>query len=246
MRNWLALSAACLLTWAPPAFSYRPFDLTDADIVDEGEFELELGPVGYVHKGSDGFLIAPAVVGNLGIGGEREIVLEGKLSTPLNNTAGPQTVLEDTALFLKQLHRRGSLQDGSGISIASECGVLLPEIHGESGTGASCVGIVSQRWPATTVHLNVGFALDREHNWNRTLGAIMEGPREWMIRPALELIAERNTSGAWTNSALVGVIWPAQEHLSFDFGVRATRSDDQNSYEIRAGLTWGFSLEKNK
>ena len=102
----IVLSAVCLLTWAPLAFPYRPFDLTDADVVDEGEFELELGPVGYVREGSDRFLIAPAVIGNLGIAAGREIVLEGKLRTPVDHTPGSQTSLEDAALSLKQVHRR--------------------------------------------------------------------------------------------------------------------------------------------
>ena len=241
LRYRIALSTACLLLWPPCAFPYRPFDLTDADVAAEREFELELG-VGHLREGPDKFLIAPAVVGNLGIAGGREIVLEGKLSTPLHNTGDSQSALEDTALSLKQLHRIGSLQDGTGVSIASECGVLLPEIHGASRTGASCFGIVSQRWPAASVHLNAGLALDREHNWNRTLGGIVEGPHEWTVRPALELIAERNSSGSQTNSALVGMIWQKRESLAFDFGVRAARSDGEDIYEVRAGLTWGFDV----
>ena len=245
-RVWMVFSAICLWSWSPAAFPYRPFDQTDADVADEGEFELELGPVGYVREGSDKFLIAPALVGNLGIAQGREIVLEGKLSTPVNGTSGSQTSLEDVALSLKQVHRQGSLQDGSGVSVASECGVLLPGIHAESGTGARCTGIVSQRWPEATIHLNAGLAFDREHNWNRIFGGILEGPHEWTVRPALELIAERNNNGSSTNSALAALIWRKQENLSFDLGVRAARTDDQDVYEIRAGLTWGFSVGKGK
>jgi len=239
------LSVACLMFASTPAHAYRPFDLTDADVADGGEIELELG-VAHVREGSDKFLIAPAMVGNLGIGAGREIVLEGKLSTPLHNAEESQSVLEDTALSLKQVHRRGSLQDGTGISIASECGVLLPEIHGDSHTGASCLGIASRRWPMATVHLNVGLALDREHNWERTFGGIVEGPHNWAVRPALELVAERNNAGSRTNSALVGAIWEARDGLAFDLGVRAARADGLDVYEVRAGLTWGFSVRNNK
>jgi hypothetical protein len=226
---------------APPAHAYRPFDLTDADVTDEGELELELG-VAHLREGSDRFLIAPAVVGNLGITGGREVVLEGKLRTPLHDAEESQSILEDTALSLKQLHRRGSLQDGAGVSVASECGVLLPEVHGDSHTGASCLGVASQRWSMATVHLNIGLALDREHNWERTFGGIVEGPHDWAVRPALELIAERNNTGSQTNSALVGLIWQAQEDLAFDLGARAARADGQDVYEVRAGLTWGLSV----
>ena len=80
--------------------------MTDADVADEGEFEIELGPVGYLREGPARFLIAPAVVGNLGIAGERELVVEARLSTPLNDAAGSQSVLEDTKFSLKQVHRR--------------------------------------------------------------------------------------------------------------------------------------------
>ena len=79
-----------------------------------------------------------------------------------------------SALSLKQMYRCGSLQDDAGVSIASECGVLLPGIHAQLGTGASCTGIASRQWPETTIHLNAGSAYDREHSWNRTLGGIIE------------------------------------------------------------------------
>jgi hypothetical protein len=97
-----------------------------------------------------------------------------------------------------------------------------------------------------TVHLNVGLALDREHNWARTFGGIVEGPHDWAVRPALELVAERVNAGPSTNSALVAAIWQAQEDLAFDLGVRAARVDGLDVYEVRAGLTWGFSMRKNK
>jgi len=40
-----------------PAFAYRPFDLTDADVAADGKFELELG-ISHLRKGPDKFLIA--------------------------------------------------------------------------------------------------------------------------------------------------------------------------------------------
>lgn len=231
----------CAAIWSPAALGYRPFDSTDASVAGPGEFELEFGPVAHLREGRERSWIAPATIANFGISGDREIVLEGKLKTLQGDLSeGSRTSLVDTALSLKQVHRRGTLQDGTGPSVASECGMLLPTIRGESGVGATCAGIVSQRWQAATVHLNGAVALTREHNWNRFLGVIIEGPYEWRVRPVLETFAERDNAGSRTNSALLGLIWRSRENLSFDVGVRAARSNDQNVTEIRAGLTWSF------
>ena len=241
---WRIVLSSCLLClpiWTPDAFAYRPFDSTDASVAGPGEFELELGPVGYRREGRAKLWVAPAAIANFGISDDREIVVEGKLVTVQGDAVdGPRTSLVDTALSLKQIHRRGTLQDGIGPSVASECGMLLPTIRGESGAGASCAGIVSQRWPSATVHLNGAVARTREHTWNRFLGVIIEGPYEWRVRPVLEIFTERDTSGSRTKSALVGLIWRSRKNLSFDLGVRAARSNDRNISEVSAGFTWSF------
>lgn len=240
------MCAFCAAAQALPAWAYRPFDGTDASVADEREFELELSPLGYLREGSAKSLIVPAVVANYGLPGEREIVLEGKVAKPRSDAdaADARTSLTDTALSLKQVHRRGSLQDATGVSVASECGVLLPTLHAESGTGASCALIGSQRWTAATVHLNGALAFNRAHRWNRFLGAIVEGPNEWAVRPVAEVFTEREVAGAQTRSGLLGVIWRVDENLSFDFGVRVARSEDTRIHEIRAGLTWTLATRK--
>ena len=239
----LAVPAIVLPAWSLPALAYRPFDSTDADVAPAGEFELEFGPAGYLRQGAEHLLVAPAVIGNLGITEEREIVLEGKLKTPLNTAAGSHSVLDETALSLKQVHRVGSLQEAAGPSMASECSVLLPTIHGESGSGAGCFGLISQRWRATTVHFNAGLAFDRDHRWDKIVSGILEGPYHWTVRPALEIFTEHNGGGTQTNSALIALIWRQQDNLSFDVGLRAARSAGEDVYEARAGLTWSFAVE---
>jgi hypothetical protein len=235
----------CLPIWAPDAFALRPYDSTDASVAGPGEFELELGPVGYLREGPGKSLIAPAVIANFGISGDREIVLEGKLKTLQGDSSeGYRTSLVDTALSLKQVHRRGSLQDGTGLSVASECGILLPTIHGESGAGAICALIGSQRWTTATIHLNGALVFNREHRWNRFFGAIIEGPNEWTTRPVAEFFTEQEVGGAQTRSGLLGIIWRTDEDLSFDFGVRLARTGDTRIHEVRAGLTWTFSSAK--
>ena len=238
----MSVIAVLLPLWAMPAHAYRPFDSTDAGVADEGEFDLEFGPAGYLREGPHKFLVAPAVVANFGIQRDRELVLEGRLLTPIERS-GSQSVFGDTMLSLKQVHRRGSLQDGSGLSIASECSVLLPEVNRESRTGALCYGIASQRFANATVHLNLGFGLEREHDWQRSAGVIVEGPAEWVVRPVTEVLAVRNNAGGYANSALIGVIWQARENLAFDFAIRGGRTDSEELREVRLGLTWGFSTK---
>jgi hypothetical protein len=43
-------------------------------------------------------------------------------------------------------------------------------------------------------------------------------------------------------SGLAGAIWQVREGVSLDIGLRTARIEDQNAFEIRAGLTWGASL----
>lgn len=238
----LLMAVAC-----PPALAYRPFDGTDASVADDDEFELELGPLGRLREGGEHSWLGPTFVANWGLAHDRELVLEGKIKT-LSGDLDPgvaRTSLVDTALSLKQLHRRGSLQDGgTGWSIASECGILLPEIHGESRTGATCAGIISQRWDAGTVHVNAALSYNRQHTWRQFFGGIVEGPAAWTVRPVAELFTEHEAGGTRTHSALAGLIWRAHENLSLDVGMRSAKSGDEHVREIRAGLTWSMSFKK--
>jgi hypothetical protein len=70
--------AVLLLTgsWSPATWAYRPFDGTDADVAEEGTFELELAPVGYVHQPSYDALVVPSLVLNQGIDDDVELVLQ--------------------------------------------------------------------------------------------------------------------------------------------------------------------------
>lgn len=242
-RSTTAALGLIVLLACGPAGAYRPFDSTDADVADDGDFELELGPIGHLREGASKFRVAPAVIANLGLPDDRELVLEGRGKAPMGSGTGePPFAFGDTALSLKQIHRRGALQDSSGPSVASECGVLLAEIRGAPGTGAGCIGIVSHRTPWATGHVNGGAFLDRDHNWKRVLGVIVEGPYAWKVRPVLEVLAERNSSGAWANAGLIGLIWRAQDDLSFDVAIRAVRTNAEPVYEWRAGLTWAFQV----
>jgi hypothetical protein len=45
--TWLAVVTALAST---PASAYRPFNQTDAAVAEQGEFEIELGPVDYIEQ----------------------------------------------------------------------------------------------------------------------------------------------------------------------------------------------------
>jgi hypothetical protein len=234
-----------LVAGADAALAYRPFDSTDADVAHPGEFELEFGPAGRLREGDKKFLVAPAAIANVGLEGDRELVIQGQREVGLNRDPGePHSVLVDNGVFIKQVLRRGVLQDAAGPSVATEYGFLLPSINGPHGTGFSAAGIVSQRWESATVHLNAALAMTREHEPDLFLGAILEGPSSWTVRPVAEIFTEQARGGARINSRLVGAIWKVRDGLSFDVGLRSAQGGSEPIHELRLGLTWAFAFKK--
>ena len=243
-----AVVFAALLAMAHmPAWGYRPFDGTDGDVAKPGEFELELGPVGRLREGGRRFLVAPAVVANFGLPGARELVIEGRREVARQAEPDePHSALVDDGVFVKQLLRKGALQEEGGPSVATEYGVLLPDVHGEHGAGMSLAGIVSQRVERITVHLNGAFAYTRRHEPDLFLGAILEGPGAWRVRPVAEIFTERGRAGERTDSVLLGAIWRAREDLSLDAGIRSARAGAAAVHELRIGLTWAFPYRRER
>jgi hypothetical protein len=236
----LALGVALL---SAPALAYRPFDSTDADVAKVGELEFEIGPIGYLREEQDRFVVAPAIIANAGILERWELVLEGRNRIRTPAVAGePRDELGDTALSLKTLLREGSMQEGSGLSVASEIGTLLPTMEPETGFGATGALIVSHRTGLGAAHLNGGAFLGRTHHPGVFSGLILEGPLSWPVRPVVEGFFEREFTVTTTASALVGFIYKASHNLSFDGAFREGRSFDMRLVEVRAGLTWAFEL----
>jgi hypothetical protein len=247
MRRVLQLLAFLLMQagYAQLALAYRPFDSTDADVAKPGEFELELGPVQRLREGPKRFLHAPAVVANIGMSQDRELVVEGRREVALDREPGEaRSALVDNGVSIKQVLRRGVLQDEQGPSVAAEFGVLLPSVHGEHGTGLSAAGVVSQRWSAATVHLNAALTWTREHVPGIFTGVILEGPYSWRVRPVAEVFTEHASGSARVMSGLVGGIWRVRDGLSFDVGLRSAHAGDEPIHELRLGLTWAFSFRK--
>jgi hypothetical protein len=240
----LVLAAIMLAgAWTAPAYAYRPFDGTDGDVAEAGVYELEFSPLGYLRHGTGRTLMGPAIVNNFGLPHDFELVIEGRMEHDIGQTDGFRNRFGDTAISVKHILRRGSLQEESGLSIAMECAALLPESHGDRGTGAACDTIASQKFGAATVHLNVELARNRDKSNGRFVGVIVEGSGE-SVRPVLEVYNERDNRGGRTNSALVGAIWQKGDGLAFDAGIRRAREDRDNVTELRVGLTWSYQLHK--
>ncbi len=229
------------LVLAGSARAYRPFDGTDADVAELGEFELELGPVGYYRLGGEHYLVAPGTVLNYGAAEGLEIVLQSFNYLRLDAGGTPGDQLVDSELNAKVVVRRGCLQEATGASVATEIGLLLPDINGQPGLGGSAALIVTQcAGRAFTVHYNGAVALTLNRNLDLFGGAILEGPKFFPVRPVAELFVDQEvgSESLTTWSALGGAIWAVARSVDLDAGLRAGTIDGSGFLEARLGLTW--------
>jgi hypothetical protein len=243
----VAAAAAPLVLFVPDrADAYRPFDGTDADVAEPMVFELELGPVQYYRRGSQNFLITPALVLNLGLFEGTELVIDANQFVALGDLepgVSRVSFLGDDVL-VKHVFREGTLQEKTGVSIAAEGGVLTPEINGTAAFGASLDVITSYRWSWGTFHWNEWFQFTREHEADLFSGIILEGPYDWTVRPVAELFYDKDFAADQTGSVLLGAIWTARDGLWFDVGLRGARTGDEYAAEARLGLTVSIPLGK--
>src|SRR5260370_1051120 len=254
MKRDVSVVSACVLvginTVAPSANAYRPFDGTDAEVAGVGEFELEIGPAHFYSQGGVHYLVSPATVLNLGFLPRLEVVVDFKNFVGLEAVPGQaRDRLLDTDVLLKAVVVPGSLQEAAGgPSLAVEAGPLLPNVNGDSGFGATCNVIVSQRWHYVSVHVNSSASLTRSAlhpDWFE--GVIIEGPFATPLRPVAELFVEHEfLADETTCSALAGAIWPARDWLGFNFGLREARIGHQPATEVRLGVTWALPLWDRK
>jgi hypothetical protein len=243
-RRRFAIALGVVLACPTAALAYRPFDGTDADVTELNKVEVEFQPVGALREGSDKNLVAPATVFNIGFAERWEAVFEGKGLIPLSSSGSAEVT--DAGMFLKHVLREGSLQEKSGLSLATEFGVLLPGINADRGFGASLAGIASQRYEWGTVHFNAALALTRDQHADVFTGVVIEGPHDWAVRPVAEVFYEEEFGQSRTLSGLIGLIWKVRDDLSFDIGVRHAITSNHSVDEARAGMTFGFPLRLTK
>src|SRR5215475_4193825 len=238
----LLLSAALMAWSVTPAFAYRPFDSTDAAVADRGAIEFECGPIGLLVNAGVRSLIVPAAILNVGLANGWEVVAESKNFVRLG-TAQPQSArLLDSAISVKKLLRAGSLQDGSGLSIAFEGSLLLPTGGDGTQAGVAMTGIVSRRFSMATSHFNGAAILETDGRWSPALGAILEGPERWPVRPVGELTVDGVKDR--TIGTLFGAIWQVDEHLALDTGWRISSAGGAREHEFRGGFTWELATRR--
>src|SRR5215471_12210828 len=118
--NWILvpLTSFGFFSFPSDAWAYRPFDSTDPAVADKGMFEVELSPLSFRRADGENTWIVPQLRLNYGFAENWEVVLEGQGEHP--HAADGRLV--ENALSLKNVLREGSLQDKSGLSVATEFG----------------------------------------------------------------------------------------------------------------------------
>jgi hypothetical protein len=230
-----------MVSLAPAARAYRPFDQTDADVVELHRWELEIGPVALQRSSDELVLVAPSLIVNYGVAPHVELVVEGKNERAVGSggsDADRRWRPQDLAVSIKAVVRPGSLQGEPGPSIAVEPSVLLPG-RDQAGVGAQVGVILSAAADAGALHFNVVPGLSRTHALAGTIALIAEGPRAWRVRPVAEAEYYKERRLAGISSGLAGIIGRGGETWTFDAAVRLERAD-QTIVEGRAGITWSF------
>ena len=234
---------------AMPASAYRPFVSTDAVVADPSDIEVEFGAIGFRSDGGRKSLVAPTVIGNLGVAPDLELVGEFKLVNDLARAEEDSTRFEDTAVSLKWIAHEGVLQErGTTPSLGVELSLLVPTLRGQHRPGGELVGIASGTGFGWTYHLNGGVLVEpSETSAVPVWGVIVEHALTAGVRAVAEVNGESATGAGPDDSALVGAIWevkapaPIQE-LSFDVGLRHGITRTAAEWGGTAGFTIAFPL----
>ena len=221
------------------AWCYRPFDSTDADVVEQGEIEIELGLFNWAHARNENTYVTPQLVFNYGITDEIEFVAEFEAEHMDGDTN-----ITDPGIFIKRLLRRGVLQETGGLSLAVEAGLLLPStLDEEDSIGFEAIGIISGELAPFTYHINFGGGVDRVNgNAFGLWGVILEYPLDLNTRLVAELNGEYPENEAAEHSGLVGVIWepPSYPDTAVDLSLRHGIDNTEPDWSLSIGMTFNF------
>lgn len=249
--------ALALVLLPSAAHAYRPFDSTDADVAEYGEFELELAPIGYLRGPTENSvpivgnsLPLSFAVANFGFAPGWEFVAQGLGLVSFGKRNAASFVVDDTGVFVKHVFKEGTLQGVRGVSFAMELGFLLPEASTDV-VGFSIDNIVSYRWKPVTAHFNFQISKTQDDHFDLFGGVIIEGPSTWRVRPVSELLVEDELGERAQESALVGLIWRVNEHLDINLAGRVARVTTADfgttlGLEARGGLTIRFDTHLPK
>jgi hypothetical protein len=232
----MGMALSFIAVWASPALAYRPYDSTDADVAEQREVEVEIGWERLRMDGGEQKSVRGVV--NIGVGELREIVIEGSWNRAEVAAGESSSYFSGVALLLKQVHRRGFLQGAPGLSVASECGILIPATSGESGPGTECSLIASAGNAVLNLHMNAGVAYETDHRWTHSFSLILEGSGSWRLRPGLELVREQAEGEPHESSLLAGLVWESSEGIAFDLAFRQNLDRTTDFDDWRIGMTW--------
>jgi hypothetical protein len=235
------------------AWAYRPFVSTDAAVADPGDVEVELGAIGFRSGHGQTSIVAPTVIGNLGIAKDLELVGEFKLVNDLSHHEEDPTRFEDTAVSLKWIAHEGVLQEhGGSPSIGVELSLLVPTLDHQHRPGGELVGIMSGTGLGFTYHLNGGVLTEpSEATADPVWGVIIEHVLGHGVRAVAEVNGESATGTGPDDSALLGAIWdvkvpPPIRDLAFDVGIRRGFTHAAAEWGGTAGFTIAFPVLHGK
>ena len=248
--GFVLLLVACS---AMHASAYRPFVSTDAAVADPGDVEVEFGAIGFRSGSGRTSLVAPTVIGNLGLARDLELVGEFKLVNDLSHAEEDRTRFEDTAVSLKWIAHEGVLQEhGTTPSLGLELSLLVPTLRGQHRPGGELVGIISGTGFGWMYHLNGGMLVEpSETSAVPVWGVIIEHVIGGGVRAVAEVNGESATGTGPDNSALLGAIWEVKapapiRELSFDIGLRHGISRTADEWGGTVGFTIAFPLHEKE
>jgi len=241
--------AACLLLvgllMPSSCWAYRPFIATDAAVADPHEVEIELGYFTLERAKRETAFTIPRVVLNYGFLENWEAVGEFAV---LRSPDGDLNLI-DPALSVKGVLREGVLQDKSGVSIATEVGLLLPSTDNDQRhVGFEATGIASAKLGPFTVHVNAGLGVSRSTgDLTGIWGVIGELPIWNGMRLVGEVDGEKPRHERQADSGLIGMIWRPwpSKNVAFDAGVRRTFTGAP-AWQVTMGVTFAFSLSSSE
>lgn len=256
-RQAIAASLAAVFLGILPllpgsAFAQRPLDTTDATVISHGRFELEVQPAGFLRAGSNSkMLIAPDYVATFGLLDRFELSAVGILRISVEDPlpAGTERTVFSPGVLAKVLLREGSLQGGSGPSLALEGTFFFPEVNGVDAIGGTVIGAITHDAVHGYVHGNLAWAGRGDGAQQSLIGTIaVQGPLEDTLRPVVEaFFAYDFEQEVGTYSGLFGLQWQLLDSLMLDAGLRLgwvdpKGADGNTLYELRGGLTWNVAI----
>ena len=234
-RLFAVLATASL---SGPAFALRPFDSTDADVVRQGEVEIEFGLLTLERDEGENTWITPALVFNYGLTDALELVGE----FDMEKSPGENWDLTDPGIFLKYMLKDGVMQDAPGLSVATEFGFLFSTDNTDKNdVGGEGILILSNTANNLTYHVNVGGGIDPDGDNFRLWGLVGELPVSTGLTLVGEYSGEKVSGEASEETILLGLLFePKGSELTWDFGVRRKITRQAADLTLTAGFTLTF------